>query len=121
VSGRADIGERRPIVPMSCCALPEAESRLTMLEEAPDGMMRSVERDQRESKEMAANDTQPLHHPQSEPPGQPYAAVARSGTPVDQALMPARATPESALTRFVRGDRGVGVEKEEGVRVTARS
>ena len=49
-------------------ALPEAESRLMMLEEAPDEMMRSVERDQRESKEMAANDRLSFHHPQSEPP-----------------------------------------------------
>ena len=38
-------------------ALPEAESRLMMLEEAPDDIMRRVERDQRESKEMASNDT----------------------------------------------------------------
>jgi hypothetical protein len=39
-----------------------------MLEEAPDEMMRSVERDQRESKEMAANDRPSFHYPESEPP-----------------------------------------------------
>jgi low affinity Fe/Cu permease len=38
-------------------ALPEAESRLMLLEEAPDDVMRSVEREQRESKETATDET----------------------------------------------------------------
>jgi low affinity Fe/Cu permease len=49
-------------------ALPQAESRLMMLEEAPDDIMRSVERDQRESKETATNDMHQVGHSQSEAP-----------------------------------------------------
>ena len=37
-------------------ALPEAESGLMMLEEAPDDVMRDVEIDQRESRESAVTD-----------------------------------------------------------------
>jgi low affinity Fe/Cu permease len=49
-------------------ALPEAESRLMMLEEAPDDIMRNVERDQRVSKEMATNDAPSPGHARREPP-----------------------------------------------------
>lgn len=44
-------------------ALPEAESRLMLLEEAPDDILRSVEKDQRESKQMAGDDSRGYPHP----------------------------------------------------------
>lgn len=49
-------------------ALPEAESRLMMLEEAPDDLLRSVEEDQRVSKRNAKGDSQSSHYPRSQPP-----------------------------------------------------